>query len=310
MNDAGNKRAVTLLAETDAAIGGFAATNVAFAGGAASDVALSTKSATTNCILKETFDLTWKAVVSNGTDVVTNTLGRTDGHVLYTILGEPVEPWNNTKITNQNAWASALDVVCSNGWAKGCTNCDDAASTITKAIFDSNCFRYDTSNGAIRLMSATGKFRLSHSIEVLNKRRKAWVNCADCARMTTSFANLTGCELSSSRMGYSFRLNPITAIGTSPWTPPNWGWGFNYHEVAWAGLGNDGDKVFDACLQLDGDDNPSSGPHSPMYAANIIFSDGSAAPPLVYRERLSAPGVGGYGQCIARPTTKHRYEIE
>ena len=72
MNDAGNKRAVTLLADTDAAIGGFAATNVAFAGGAASDVALSTKSATTNCILKETFDLTWKAVVSNEIEVVTN----------------------------------------------------------------------------------------------------------------------------------------------------------------------------------------------------------------------------------------------
>ena len=63
---------VTLLADTDAAIGGFAATNVAFAGGAASDVALSTKSATTNCILKETFDLTWKAVVSNEIEVVTN----------------------------------------------------------------------------------------------------------------------------------------------------------------------------------------------------------------------------------------------
>ena len=63
---------VTLLAETDAAIGGFAATNVAFAAGAASDVALSTQSATTNCILKETFDLTWKAVVSNEIEVVTN----------------------------------------------------------------------------------------------------------------------------------------------------------------------------------------------------------------------------------------------
>ena len=96
MNDAGNKRAVTLLADTDAAIGGFAATNVAFAAGAASDVALSTQSATTNCILKETFDLTWKAVVSNGTEIVTNVIGKTDGHVLYTILGGPKLPWTDS----------------------------------------------------------------------------------------------------------------------------------------------------------------------------------------------------------------------
>ena len=86
---------VRLFAETAAAIGGFAVTNVSFSNGAASNVVLLTRSATTNCVLKETFDLTWKAVVSNETKTVTNTLGKTDGHVFYTILGEPKLPWTD-----------------------------------------------------------------------------------------------------------------------------------------------------------------------------------------------------------------------
>ena len=285
---------VTLLAETAAAIGGFAATNVAFAGGAASDVALLTKSATTNCIL----------------EVVTNTLGKTDGHVLYTILGEPVEPWNNAFGNKANAWASALDIVCSNGWAKGCTNCDDAASAITKAIFDSGRFQYETNHGAPQLITAKGRFRLSKVIEIINKRQEQEVNCSDCARMTTSFANILGCSLYSSKMRQSFQLNPITAIGRDPWTPPGWGWSFKFHEVAWAGDCLATNHIYDACLLLDGDDSPSTHPHSPMYAVDIQFSDGSPSMPLVYKERLTSPGSNGYDKCYPCPWEKQRVPIQ
>ena len=304
---------VTLLAETDAAIGGFAATNVAFAGGAASDVALSTKSATTNCILKETFDLTWKAVVSNGTEVVTNTLGKTDGHVLYTILGEPVEPWNNVFGNKANAWVSALDVVCSNGWAKGAASVSSLSAMVTTAINESNRFAYDTSDGDINYTDPTGFIHFSSAVDRIrgNAGRGELVNCLDCANMVATFSNLAGAQLWTSFMGgYGFRTNPYTAIGCSPWTPPSWGATFSYHAVAWSGSCGDGDSVFDACLRYDGDGDPTTAPRREELPTGIQFSDGNPSAPYVYRERLSPPGSDGYDSCISRPSARIRFPIQ
>ena len=173
---------VTLLADTDAAIGGFAATNVAFAGGAASDVALSTKSATTNCILKETFDLTWKAVVSNETEIVTNILGKTDGHVFYTILGEPKLPWTDSIVTNQNVWVSVLDFLSESNRCLGATTTDVALKRLTEYLFADHGLIYDTFSGG----SAYIKFRswddASFRIDsYMTKNRGIVVNCYDQA---------------------------------------------------------------------------------------------------------------------------------
>ena len=147
--------------------------------GAASNVVLLTRSATTNCVLKETFDLTWKAVVSNETEIVTNTLGKTDGHVFYTIFGEPEPPWVNNTITNQNAWASALEIVCSNGWANGTSSFSEATETITRAIFDSNHFQYETNHGRTMFLDKDGHFTLTSFLGSLKRPGKADLNCSD-----------------------------------------------------------------------------------------------------------------------------------
>ena len=177
MNDAGNKRAVTLLAETDAAIGGFAATNVAFAGGAASGIALLTKSTTTNCILKESFELVWKAVVSNETEIVTNTLGKTDGHVFYTILDEPKLPWTDSEIANTNVWVSALEFVITNA-CEGKTTKHTALSAIPTFLFSSNSLTYDTTNGRAHFIVGSS-FDLTRYISPNGGNRL--VNCYDQA---------------------------------------------------------------------------------------------------------------------------------
>ena len=36
-------------------------------------------------------------------------------------------------------------------------------------------------------------------------------------------------------MGDHFYTSPYTAIGRDSFSPPSWGWGFSYHEVAWSG---------------------------------------------------------------------------
>ena len=312
MNDAGNKRAVTLLAETDAAIGGFAATNVAFAGGAASGIALLTKSTTTNCILKESFELVWKAVVSNETEIVTNTLGKTDGHVFYTILDEPEPPWVNNTIANQNAWVSALEIVCSNGWAKGSSSLSMMSACVTTAINESGRFEYDVADGDVNYTDDSGFVHLSAAIDRIGGApgRGARVNCADCANLVTSFSNLAGAKLWTSCMGgWGFRTNPYTAIGCPPWTPPSWGASFRYHAVAWTGDCGDDDFVFDACLRYDGDGDPTTDPKREELPTGVQFSDGNSGAPFLYRERLSPPGAAGYDSCISQPTSRIRFPV-
>jgi len=111
-------------------------------------------------------------------------------------------------------------------------------------------------------------------------------------------------------MGYDFGTNPYSAIGCAAWTPPNWGWGFGYHEVGWTGACGDADKIFDPCLKVDGNDDPSIEPRTELLPVNMPFSDGDAGVPYVYRESLAAPGPAGYGSCLAQPGEKQRRPIE
>ena len=144
-------------------------------------------------------------------------------------------------------------------------------------------------------------------------RDGAEVNCTDCAAFVVSCANLLGCELWSSRMGPRDRLgfltNWYTAIGCLPWTPPSWEWEFSYHEVAWTGECGEDDQIYDACLSVDGDGDPSLPPRREMLPLGMPFDDGSAQAPYAYRESLSAPGVWGYDRCVPNPEKKMRRKV-
>ena len=290
--------------------GGVLSTNLSFSGGDTGFVPLAAVGNVGDEVDRAVHNLDWMATELNGDAFPEERFQRTTGHVFYTILGEPVEPWINAYGNKANAWVSALEVVCSNGWAKGMSSCDDAADAIAKAIFNAGCFHYETNRGAPQLTTGKGRFRLSRAINRIVKNKDQEVNCSDCARLTTSFANLLGCSLFSSKMRQDFQLNPISAIGRDPWTPPGWGWSFSFHEVAWANDCLSSDKVFDACLLLDGDASPSTAPHSSMHATNIPFSDGNPAAPFVYKERLTAPGSNGYDKCHPSPYEKIRVPIQ
>ena len=51
-------------------------------------------------------------------------------------------------------------------------------------------------------------------------------------------------------------------------------------------------------------------PRTPSLPANMLFSDGNAGPPYVYRESLAAPGVNGYDKCRAKPTGRIQRGIQ
>jgi hypothetical protein len=110
-----------------------------------------------------------------------------------------------------------------------------------------------------------------------------YVNCSDCATIVSTFANAVGCDLWQSRMGYYFDLNPLQAIGSNVWqTACGWG-SFSYHEVAWKDGCTANDPVWDACLQVDGDADPTSAPHTPLLPVNLRFGTPGS---LEYLDRL------------------------
>ena len=211
-------------------------------------------------------------------------------HRVYTIFGEPKAPWSNTYGSPQNAWVSALDVVCSNSWALGATTIEDAAGSITCAIYNSNRFEYDLVNGDC--FYTQGSFYLTLWIRRINGYYGggSLVNCWDCANGVVSLSNLLGCDLWNQWIGESFECNAISAIKDQPWGQP-FGWGFRYHRMGWRGSENDTGKVFDACLKVTGGVIP----------VNMLF--GLDTTPNGYKFLLVAPE--SYGTCSpnANPTS-------
>jgi hypothetical protein len=134
------------------------------------------------------------------------------------------------------------------------------------------------------------------------------VNCTDSANTVATLSNLLGCELWESQMASSFYMNSIIAIGYNVWAVPFWG-GFGYHEVAWKGGATASDPLFDGCLKVDGDADPTglpSSPHTPLLPVNMVFGDCTT---MNYRLRLCVPGGTGCVACQPDTPTRQRRPI-
>jgi hypothetical protein len=218
-------------------------------------------------------------------------------HRFYIVLDEPKAPWQQSPFpSNQNPWSEALDYACA--WADGEGTFDGIAGKITEHV-NNGPYSYDQSLGATHY----GYYNLTAFLDRLNG---GWgngsvVNCSDCGMSVTTFSNLLGCQLWSSRMGWGFDLNTIIAVGYSTFACPNWGCGFNYHEVAWTGNALASDPVFDACLKVDGDADPVNAPHAALLPQNMIFDNPAG---MDYHERLVPPA--SLANCQAQPMTKQR----
>lgn len=220
-------------------------------------------------------------------------------HRIYTILRVPTCPWQQEPYVDSNTqlpWAEVLDYACN--WASSAKLVDDAATRITERV-------YNLGRGVLKYKTVTYYARgCSFDCTAFLERLRGgmgngvYVNCTDCATIVSSFANILGCDLWQSRMS-DFSYNPIKKIGESFWStaPP-----FCYHEVAWEGECDKGNDVYDACLQVDGDDNPSEAPHTPLLVANYRFGSGNDG---LYHYRLVANLDGGQ----PRPSTRTRRAI-
>jgi hypothetical protein len=232
-------------------------------------------------------------------------------HTVYTVLAVPGGPWLQAPFGPANTqlpWTRVLDHACR--WAGGAQTLDEAATRVTEAVFElgPEVVEY----GCPILGMTQYSLPYFHCMAFLDRLaggfgRGRYVNCTDCATIVSTFANILGCQLWQSRMSGDapFALNEMLAIGSQQWrTACDWG-AFNYHEVAWKGTCTAEEEVFDACLLLDSDADPTRSPHQPLLPADMRFGfpgDGD------YRDRLAAPQ--GRHDCRPQPLGRtHRFVV-
>jgi hypothetical protein len=257
-------------------LGTVAATEVTFVQGRA-DVDLYLDNVQIPDLGVDVSDVIWKWQYSfdgaNWNDITTSR------HRIYTVVDMPAPPWqpasqdiNNTQLP----WTEVLEFACSVAASE--KDVDPAATKITLwanslgPVF----VEYDDPGGGWTGYTYEGppRFHCSDFLLLLNSGTSPTgptVNCDDCAAIVTSFSNILGCRLSEGKMGgiENFRLNPNKKIGTT--AVPNGL--FSYHTVAWLGDATATDRLFDACVQLDPDGDPTNVPHPFNVPKNILFTD-------------------------------------
>jgi hypothetical protein len=246
-------------------------------------------------------------------------------HRVYVVLDLPTAPWEQAPYDPSNLqlpWTEVLDRSCA--WALGTATVDDAAAAVTRSVNDlgPSVITYDCPTGGSSYYSwasyagntfVDGAFSCTAFLDRLQggPGNGVRVNCSDCATIVSTFANVLGCDLWQSRMGVAFfHLNDILAIGSSVWQPPcqgidSWAGGFGYHEVAWEGGCTANDDVFDACLQVDGDADPTDKTsHTPLLPQDLRFGNPGD---MQYRDRLTVPA--DRANCSPVPSKRGRRRI-
>jgi hypothetical protein len=229
-------------------------------------------------------------------------------HRIYVVLEVPKDPWRQQPHNVGNTalpWAAVLDYACH--WADGAMSPDQAAALVTQGVnaLGPGVITYDCPGGGSSHYS-WGNFDCTAFLDRLHggAGNGIYVNCSDCATIVSTFANALGCDLWQSKMGWGFALNDLLGIGSSVWqTACGWG-GFSYHEVAWEGACTAQQDVYDACLKVDGDGDPTHAPHVPLLAQDLRFGNPGD---LHYRDRLAT--VAGRPNCNPQPTTRQRRTV-
>ena len=254
-----------------------------------------------------TADITWQWQARIHPASAWQNIGQTH-HRIFVVLDLPTAPWQQKPYPNntQLPWSQVLYLACH--WGFGATTRDAAAGRVTAAVYNlgPGFFEYDCPGGGSSHYSSGSTFNCTKFLERLagGAGNGMYVNCSDCATFTATLANILGCDLWESRMGYSFDLNPLLAIGSSVWqTACGWG-SFFYHEVAWKGACTATENVFDACLQVNGNADPSQPPFWGILPRDMLFGPVGT---LDYRGRLCPPS--GQPNCNPQPGTRQRRSV-
>ena len=178
----------------------------------------------------------WKWIVTevNGAAVSDIQADRTSGHKIFTVLAAPTTaPWNQTAGDACNAWAKALELVCSSAWAGGQTTTSLAGTGIAQKLY-TQAFYF---GGTPHQRDGSGNLKLGI---LLDTECAAPVNCEDVADMFTALGNVLGCANVSVKLAADMDTNPVLpcpAAGMA-WT--------NYASLSYHAISRGADGYFDS----------------------------------------------------------------
>lgn len=208
----------------------------------------------------------------------------TSRHRIYTLLKVPQGPWEQVPGSIQMPWVDAMDYACQ--WATGAITTEIAARQITEGL-NHNPLLYYEPGTFFCTGFPDGTYLLSSFLGQLSSGQQFPLNCRDCANAMTTFANLVGCDLWEGVMS-DLQTRKILGIGGNPADDSDWRvWDWGWHEVAWLEVIGDNEHLYDACLQLDMDDDYNDQVHIPHLPIAMKFGQNA---PNDYRYRLVQNG--------------------
>jgi hypothetical protein len=238
--------------------------------------------------------MNWEYKVPTGTNAWYST-GSVSNLKYYVIWATPVAP-------QATPWYEVIQKATA--WAVDQRSAAGAAGAVVGAVYGSG-YVYASSGpyaGAPRYFdSSNGKFDLGNALLTWGTNTPRGVNCWDTAQMVAVFGNALGCNMQTFTMRRTgnpppvFLLNYIKPIGLD-WTNDPFGGGvprsgFSCHWTAY--LAN----IYDACLKLDNDSDPTAPGHSAILPIDFVFDAGTPTQFDDYRGKLVDPvhesSVGG-----------------
>jgi hypothetical protein len=267
-------------------LGGLGEQLVAFTNGDSGFVRFTPANTTGDSVTKTLVYWHWKYKQVNGSGSAqleaAVRLGHKSGpHKLYVLLNEPCAgPWLRFGV--RRPWTEALEKSC--GWASGAADMPAACAAVRGHIYLGLGALYSPYEH-YTAGPTTEAFMLTNFLAAMGDM-VGYVNCYDCGKALTTFANVLGCGLSY-KFSYPWGImNCFYLIGGYQWQnnfgePPilpedDFRWGFSNH--AFTGLGADLDAyIYDATIMIDGDSNPDYPPCTGMAINGIYGFDYIAA---------------------------------
>ena len=252
---------------TEGSLGDVLETNVTFSGGVSSPeyVTFQIFDTMPSCIQKTAVDAwQWKTENANGSGSAACNMNTSGVHTVYTVLAEPVSPWDNTAGNALNVWTRILDKACS--WANGCVTGTQVLSNIVTQSYSMRVI-YDGAQHYTYL--GYTQFHLQALLDDMNAAGTVYMDCRDFANWTHTLSGSVGESAQYrviTRTTYPnyFTYNYILPSGWSNWNTDNWA----FHQVGWWNS-----RVCDSSLKLDNDSDPTQGPGNSNHVEKLSVGD-------------------------------------
>jgi hypothetical protein len=188
-------------------------------------------------------------------------------HKVYLVVDLPSGPWDQDPAGNntQLPWTDALDKACL--WAMGAKAKDEAAEHVTIAVNTQPNQSYTGST----IFAIDTTYLLSWYLNQLDSGKPFQINCTDCADAVTTFSNLLGCDLFEG-IFYNIKTRKFLTLGGNPAVEADWqSTGWRYHEICWLHQMGQDELIYDACVQVDMDDNYDDLVHVAKHPVKMRF---------------------------------------